>query len=215
MNRTAFEVFKDLVNSKPIDGEITRTEYCHAYNLERGVSQLTNSSMDTFRVYLTQLGYLEKMRRHGTFRIVRHVPEDLDLVQAIKDLKRKSLDEPLKAQVGGTHYVSKAYQPIEFIAKLKLSFIQGSIVKYITRYQDKNGLQDLQKALHYIEFAVPLGETKVVPHYLVREFTTYVKQNEISQLEGLIIREALSCHWDKAEMYCKQLIKVEYGVVLD
>lgn len=213
--RTIFDLFKDLINTKEVGEIITRTEYIKAYNTERGFEQVASSSMDSIRVYLSQLGYLEKQRRHGTFLIVKHVPEELDLRQALAELKRRAMGEPLKVQVGGTHYKDMKYQPIEFIAKLKMSFIQGCVVKYIARYKAKNGLADLQKALHYIEMAQPLGETRAINYHQLRELTLFIQENNISQIEGLIIKEALGCQWDKAEKYCKELIRVEYNLALD
>ena len=53
-------------------------------------------------------------------------------------------------QVGGTHY-DKAIQPWDFIVGNKLGYLEGNIIKYVSRYKDKNGLQDLQKAQHYLE----------------------------------------------------------------
>jgi hypothetical protein len=61
-------------------------------------------------------------------------------------------------QVGGTHYSSKAIQPIEYINANQLNYHQGNIVKYITRYKDKNGIEDLRKALWYIEDLIKLEE---------------------------------------------------------
>ena len=54
-------------------------------------------------------------------------------------------------QVGGDHYKNLPIQPIEFIQKNNLGFIQGSIVKYICRYKNKNGIEDLNKIIHYVE----------------------------------------------------------------
>jgi hypothetical protein len=54
-------------------------------------------------------------------------------------------------QIGGKHYKDFKIQPIEFITKNKLSFIQGCIVKYICRYDKKNGKEDLKKIIHYCE----------------------------------------------------------------
>ena len=48
-----------------------------------------------------------------------------------------------REQVGGDHYSKMTIQPIDFITENKLSFMQGNIIKYICRYKDKNGLQDL------------------------------------------------------------------------
>lgn len=54
------------------------------------------------------------------------------------------------AQVGGDHYES-AIQPFDYIRANDLGFFEGNIVKYITRYKKKNGLEDLLKAKHYME----------------------------------------------------------------
>lgn len=58
----------------------------------------------------------------------------------------------LNVQVGGGHYKSLAIQPIEYTVKNKLSFLQGNVIKYITRYKDKNGVEDLKKVKHYVDF---------------------------------------------------------------
>jgi hypothetical protein len=54
------------------------------------------------------------------------------------------------SQVGGTHYEDRAIQPIEYINANNLGYHEGNIVKYITRYQYKNGIEDLEKALWYL-----------------------------------------------------------------
>lgn len=56
-------------------------------------------------------------------------------------------------QVGGTHY-NMAISPIEYIQANKLSFEVGSIVKYVSRYKQKDGLKDLLKAKQYIDFII-------------------------------------------------------------
>lgn len=58
----------------------------------------------------------------------------------------------LDTQVGGGHYKDLAIQPIEYTVKNNLSFLQGNVIKYITRYKDKNGVEDLKKVKHYVDF---------------------------------------------------------------
>jgi hypothetical protein len=65
----------------------------------------------------------------------------------------------LNKQEGGSHYVKCAIQPIEYIHANRLGFIEGNVVKYITRWKDKNGIQDLKKIIHYCELLIDL-ETK-------------------------------------------------------
>ena len=65
----------------------------------------------------------------------------------------------LREQVGGNHYSKLAIQPVEYINKNNLSYLQGNVIKYVTRYKDKgSALQDLQKAKHYIDMLIELEE---------------------------------------------------------
>ena len=65
----------------------------------------------------------------------------------------------LKEQVGGNHYSKLAIQPVEYINANKLTYLQGNVIKYVTRYKDKgSALQDLQKARHYIDMLIELEE---------------------------------------------------------
>jgi len=56
-------------------------------------------------------------------------------------------------QVGGTHY-QLAIQPIDYIMDNGLDYMQGNVIKYVTRYKNKNGIDDLRKAAHYIEMMI-------------------------------------------------------------
>lgn len=57
----------------------------------------------------------------------------------------------LNKQVGGNHYKEFAIQPIEFIVRNKIPFIEGNIIKYICRWEEKGGIEDLDKVIHYVE----------------------------------------------------------------
>lgn len=57
-------------------------------------------------------------------------------------------------QVGGEHYKKYAIQPTEYTLANNLGFIEGNVVKYITRYKDKNGVEDLKKVIHYVEILI-------------------------------------------------------------
>jgi hypothetical protein len=61
----------------------------------------------------------------------------------------------LDKQEGGDHYKT-AIQPIEFIHANKLGFIEGNVVKYVTRHRNKNGAEDIRKAIHYLELLLDL-----------------------------------------------------------
>jgi hypothetical protein len=60
----------------------------------------------------------------------------------------------LNVQEGGDHYKRMKIQPIEYITANNLSFIEGSVVKYISRWKNKNGIQDLKKARHFLDILI-------------------------------------------------------------
>lgn len=62
--------------------------------------------------------------------------------------------------INPTHYSKLAIQPIEFITKNKLGYNEGNVIKYICRYKEKNGVEDLKKAKQYIDFLIDEYETK-------------------------------------------------------
>ena len=61
---------------------------------------------------------------------------------------------PQDRQIGGDHYKDMAIQPFEFISKNELTFFQGYVVKYVCRYKQKNGIQDLEKIIHNCELEI-------------------------------------------------------------
>jgi hypothetical protein len=62
--------------------------------------------------------------------------------------------KPYSQQVGGSHYSKYAIQPVEYIVANGLNFCEGSIIKYVTRWRDKGGKQDLMKAKHFIDLLI-------------------------------------------------------------
>lgn len=57
-------------------------------------------------------------------------------------------------QVGGDHYKSMKIQPVEYISANGLGFLEGNVIKYITRYKVKGGAKDLEKAIHCLELLI-------------------------------------------------------------
>jgi hypothetical protein len=54
-------------------------------------------------------------------------------------------------QYGGDHYVKMSIQPWDAIKAWELGFFDGNAVKYIARWRVKGGVEDLEKAKHYLE----------------------------------------------------------------
>lgn len=61
---------------------------------------------------------------------------------------------PKNTQIGGDHYKNMVIQPGEFITKNKIPWYEANAIKYICRHKVKNGKQDLEKAIHYLQLAL-------------------------------------------------------------
>jgi hypothetical protein len=61
---------------------------------------------------------------------------------------------PYDTQVGGSHYTKYVIQPSKFVIENKLLYPEGCAIKYIIRHQDKNGKEDLLKAIHFIQMII-------------------------------------------------------------
>jgi len=62
-----------------------------------------------------------------------------------------SLPEWAARQVGGNHYRELAIQPLTYIRANRLEFVEGNIVKLVSRFREKGGLEDLDKLIHYTQ----------------------------------------------------------------
>mgnify|MGYP001432892890 FL=1 len=63
-------------------------------------------------------------------------------------------------QAGGTHYKAKTIQPWDYIAANEIGYFEGNIIKYISRWKEKGGVDDLKKARHYLDKLIELKEVK-------------------------------------------------------
>lgn len=68
----------------------------------------------------------------------------------------------LDTQEGGDHYKNLPIQPVEYIHANKIPYLDGNVIKYVTRHRNKNGAQDIKKAIHYLQMILDLeyGEEK-------------------------------------------------------
>ena len=62
----------------------------------------------------------------------------------------------LARQEGGEHYKNMAIQPVEFIHKNGIGFIEGCCIKYLCRWRKRGGLDDLKKARHFIDLLIEM-----------------------------------------------------------
>lgn len=62
----------------------------------------------------------------------------------------------LDIQIAGNHYKNLKIQPVEYNHSNGIPFIEGCVVKYVTRWRDKGGIKDLEKARHFIDLLIEL-----------------------------------------------------------
>lgn len=62
----------------------------------------------------------------------------------------------LKEQVAGSHYKTMVIQPVEYIHRNNIGFAEGSVIKYVSRWRSKGGLDDLRKARHFIDLLIEM-----------------------------------------------------------
>lgn len=82
----------------------------------------------------------------------------IDTSNESEEEEEETIDNPLDIQVGGDHYKDFKIQPVEFIEQNNLGFLQGCIVKRISRYDKPTGkgLQDLLKIKHEVDLLIEL-----------------------------------------------------------
>lgn len=114
----------------------------------------------------------------------------------LKDIKEKNIIP--------TYYHKGNYDVIEFCNKYEISFTTGNIIKYIVRYKNKNGIEDLKKAREYLNRryveSIEIDEEDKIKFY---------EENNLSYRQGVIIDAVLENYFDVAEEMIDKLIKYE------
>lgn len=70
------------------------------------------------------------------------------------------MSEANQVQVGGAHYKQHKLQPWDAIVEWGMGFLDGNALKYLVRYRDKGGIQDLEKARHYIDKLIEVEKAR-------------------------------------------------------
>jgi len=66
----------------------------------------------------------------------------------------REMTSALDRQVGGSHYKGMTIQPIEYIMANNLDYCEANVVKYISRWRNKGGVEDLRKVKHYVDLLI-------------------------------------------------------------
>lgn len=112
-------------------------------------------------------------------------------------------------EIGGTHYADMKIEPIELIEAFRLDFIQGNIVKYVSRYRNKNGIEDLRKALDYSRIGMERFDRVTNIDINDRNklnIRQYCMLNGLNDMENLIITYAITNDFEKCATEIDKLI---------
>lgn len=74
-------------------------------------------------------------------------------------------------QVAGNHYKNMVIQPIEFITRNGIPFIEGCVIKRVCRWRSKDGVQDLRKAIHELQLLIEMTENPVMSEATANKIT--------------------------------------------
>lgn len=104
-------------------------------------------------------------------------------------------------QEGGSHYAAK-YQHWDFVRQcLAGRYLEGNLTKYIARWRKKNGLQDIRKAIHYLEKIRELHLSYLLdpPHRLPHSdaIDEFCSENDLGPLESRVM--FLCATWENAQ----------------
>lgn len=62
--------------------------------------------------------------------------------------------DALQNQVAGSHYKDMAIQPVVYITENQIGFVEGNVIKYVSRWRKKGGIDDLRKARHMLDILI-------------------------------------------------------------
>ena len=80
-------------------------------------------------------------------------------------MSRTDRTDALAEQVGGDHYRRMAIQPLEYSVANGLGPAEHTVVKYVSRWREKGGVEDLRKAIHTLEILIAMALAGRVPGY--------------------------------------------------
>ena len=146
---------QDKTESKPYNplkaNKFRVGDYVEIINHKNTVDRFGGNTIGFPQIGL--VGVVNKVTDHCV-GIVDHMylmdASDVELLETSDQRKEETQTyNPLIAQEGGGHYKNRGIQPLEYTMKNNLSFCDGNVVKYISRYKSKNGVEDLAKVIHY------------------------------------------------------------------
>lgn len=132
------------------------------------------------------------------------MPGHEEYFRARNEALEKLVSEVNEQQFGGEHYKLQKFQHWDFVIANHLGYFEGQVTKYICRWREKNGVQDLQKALHYLAKLISGIRSGTIPtpksRGEVSNLHDFCEQYKLSITEGGIAR-ILSIYTSENELY--------------
>ena len=121
------------------------------------------------------------------------------------------MKKAIEKQVGGIHYKHMFYQPVELFARTQCTAFQANIWKYISRYEFKDGRQDLEKCIHYANLAIELECEKELSASEMEEVHIFCSANSsLSVSQKYVITLAALNRYDELIEICEGIMSNEY-----
>lgn len=112
-----------------------------------------------------------------------------------------------KRQEGGDHYGGGTYQHWDWVCATRMHYLPACASKYVFRHRNKNGLEDLQKALHYIDKAEEVGVMGCFVPTRFAAFWQFASLNDVTLAEAEICWYLMEGNWQAAreevELLCQ------------
>ena len=106
------------------------------------------------KLYADMIYYEEQAKMGLMDKAIKETVKDTGFKKT--DIKKKAIQATLK-QIGGSHYKDCKIQPVEYIVGNDLTFLEGNIIKYVTRHRRKGeGKKDIEKVIHYAEMILEM-----------------------------------------------------------
>lgn len=91
---------------------------------------------------------------HNTPIAMPNLGEAIEMTLEDYFKKLQAIPEVMSKQVAGDHYQQGNIQPWDIISDWRLDFWSANVLKYLLRFPYKNGKEDLEKAMHYLEYLI-------------------------------------------------------------
>lgn len=131
----------------------------------------------------------------------------MNLIARRKKMKRTS------KQVGGSHYETLKYEPVEAFIHYNLDWFQSEIIKYCSRFLRKNGKQDLDKAFQVADIAIGFGlDVDTSEEFKGDNFLEeYISQFEYYEIMDKLMTAVINKDYVLVKYYINKLIEIYYG----